>query len=466
MNGLNSSIKTSGRELVITRTFDAPRNIIWQAWTEPDRVKKWWGPRIFTAPVIKIDFRVGGEYLYCMRSPEGKDYWSKGTYREIVAPERIVLTDSFADEKGNTVAASYYGLSPDFALESLVTLVFEEYNGKTRFTLRYLGIPDGDFENAKIGWNESLDKLAEYLAGIGGTKITAEPGKQELFITREFNAPPELVYKALTTPELYVQWVGPRRFKMILEKFEPVSGGRWRYVHEDTGGLKFGFHGVFHEVSPSLLIDTFEFEGLPEKGHVSLETARLEKLQDGRTRLTIQSVFQSVADRDGMIQGGMEAGVSESHERLAELLEKMKKEEGSQMVKLSPYLRFNGNCREAMGFYKECLGGELTIMTMGESPMASQVPPEMKTRVMHSMLKKDNMTFMASDAMGPEKIIKGNNISLSIMGTNMEEIQPYFSKLSSGGTVKHPLGKTFFGVYGDFTDKFGIDWMFQADNPK
>jgi uncharacterized protein YndB with AHSA1/START domain/uncharacterized glyoxalase superfamily protein PhnB len=401
-----------------------------------------------------------------MRSPEGKDYWSKGTYREIVAPERIVLTDSFADEKGNIVSGSYYGLSPDFALESLVTLVFEEYDGKTRFTLRYLGIPDGDFDNAQAGWNESFDKLAEYLADEGDTKITAEPGKQELFITREFDAPPELVYKAFTDPELYVQWVCPRRFKMTLDKFEPVSGGRWRYVHEDKGGLKFGFHGVFHEVSPSLLIDTFEFEGLPEKGHVSLETARLEKLPGGRTMLSIQSVFQSVADRDGMIQGGMEAGVRESHERLAELLEKMKKEEGSQMVKLSPYLRFNGNCREAMGFYKECLGGELTIMTMGESPMASQMPPEMKNRVMHSMLKKDNMTFMASDAMGPEKIMKGNTISLSIMGIDMEEIRPYFSKLSSGGVIKHPLKKTFFGVYGDFTDKFGIDWMFQADNPK
>ena len=182
--------------------------------------------------------------------------------------------------------------------------------------------------------------------------------------------------------------------------------------------------------------------------------------------MTIQSVFQSVADRDGMIQGGMEAGVSESHERLAELLEKMKKEDGNQMVKLSHYLRFNGNCREAMEFYKECLGGELTIMTMGESPMASQVPPEMKTRVMHSVLKKDNMTFMASDAMGPEKIMKGTNISLSIMGTDMEVFRPYFSKLSSGGVIKHPLEKTFFGVYSDFTDKFGIDWMFQADNPK
>jgi PhnB protein len=142
----------------------------------------------------------------------------------------------------------------------------------------------------------------------------------------------------------------------------------------------------------------------------------------------------------------------------------MKKE--SHMVRLNPYLRFAGNCREAMQFYKECLGGELKIMTMGESPMASQVPKEMIDRVMHAVLTKDSIVLMASDMMGPEKAMKGNTVTLAIMGTEMEEIKTYFTKLSQGGTLKHQLEKTFFGVYGDFTDKFGIDWMFQADNTK
>src|SRR5512146_2476397 len=104
------------------------------------------------------------------------------------------------------------------------------------------------------------------------TKITAEPGKQELFITREFDAPRELVFKAFTDPELYVQWLGPRSMKMKLEKFEPRSGGAWRYIHIDPQGNEYGFHGVYHEVlPPERLIDTFEFEGLPEAGHVTLE---------------------------------------------------------------------------------------------------------------------------------------------------------------------------------------------------
>lgn len=156
------------------------------------------------------------------------------------------------------------------------------------------------------------------------TKVTAEPGKHDILITREFDAPRELVFKAFTDPELYVQWLGPRRLKMTLEKFEPKSGGSWRYTHKDDKGNEFGFHGVNHEVTfPERIIGTFEFEGLPEKGHVSLETVRFEELPGGRTRIKNLTVFQTVADRDGMLRSGMEQGLSESFERLDELINKM-----------------------------------------------------------------------------------------------------------------------------------------------
>ena len=152
------------------------------------------------------------------------------------------------------------------------------------------------------------------------TTITVEPGKQELFITREFDAPRALVFKAHTDPKLFVQWIGPRDLSTHLESFEPVSGGKWRFIQKDQDGNEFGFHGVFHEVSPERVIQTFEFDGLPESGHVVLETMRLEELPNGRTRLTTQSVYQSVADRDGMVQAGMEIGVVEGYERLDEIL--------------------------------------------------------------------------------------------------------------------------------------------------
>jgi uncharacterized protein YndB with AHSA1/START domain len=158
------------------------------------------------------------------------------------------------------------------------------------------------------------------------TKITAEPGRQEIVITREFDAPRELVFKAFTDPELYVQWLGPRGFTMRLETFEPRNGGSYRYIHADQDGNEYGFRGVIHEVAaPERIIQTFEFEGLPEKGHVTLETARFEALPGDRARVTLQSVFQSVDDRDGMVQSGMERGVNDSHERLDELLEKLQK---------------------------------------------------------------------------------------------------------------------------------------------
>jgi len=158
------------------------------------------------------------------------------------------------------------------------------------------------------------------------TKIVAEPGKQEIVITREFDAPRELVFSAFTDPLLYAQWIGPRGLTTKLEKFEPRNGGEWRYISKDKNGNEFAFHGVNHEVlAPERIIGTFEFEGLPEKGHVLLQTARFIELPGNRTKLITQSVFQSVADRDGMIQSGMERGMNEGFERLDELLAKMKK---------------------------------------------------------------------------------------------------------------------------------------------
>ncbi len=157
------------------------------------------------------------------------------------------------------------------------------------------------------------------------TKIVAEPAKQELIVTREFDAPRELVFRAFTDPDLYVQWIGPRRLTTRLELFEPRNGGSWRYIQTDQNGNTFAFHGVYHEVlPPERIIGTFEFEGLPETGHVLLQTARFEELPENRTRLTAHSVFQSMEDRDGMMQADMEKGVKESYERLEELLEKLK----------------------------------------------------------------------------------------------------------------------------------------------
>jgi uncharacterized protein YndB with AHSA1/START domain len=153
--------------LIVERVFDAPRELVWKALTEPEMIMRWWGPNAFTAPAVEVDFRVGGKWLFAMQSAdfnEGRPIWSTGVYKEIVPFERIVYTDCFADENGNVVSGSHYGMS-EFPLETLVIFQLEDLGGRTKLTLRHEGMPGGEMgEGAGEGWNESLDKLAESLA--------------------------------------------------------------------------------------------------------------------------------------------------------------------------------------------------------------------------------------------------------------------------------------------------------------
>lgn len=156
--------ETMPREVVITRTFDAPRALVWKAWTDPDHFARWWGPKGYTALVMKMNLQVGGAHLWCMRAPDGQDSWTVGTYQEIVPMERIVYIESFADGDGNPVPPSHYGFEGDWPPTMLVTVTFEEAAGKTAMTLRHAGMPAGEIiELATAGWNESFDKLAESL---------------------------------------------------------------------------------------------------------------------------------------------------------------------------------------------------------------------------------------------------------------------------------------------------------------
>ncbi|MDB5079299.1 MAG: ATPase [Chloroflexi bacterium] len=150
--------------------------------------------------------------------------------------------------------------------------------------------------------------------------LIAEPGKQEIIITRVFNAPRELVFKTFTDPASIPNWWGPGYLTTTVDQMEVKFGGVWRYLQQEPDGSKYGFKGVYHDiVAPERLVYTFEFEGMP--GHVMLETVTFEE-QEGKTLLKEIAVFQSVEDRDGMLQSGMESGATESMDRLAELVEK------------------------------------------------------------------------------------------------------------------------------------------------
>lgn len=152
------------------------------------------------------------------------------------------------------------------------------------------------------------------------TRITANPGEPYIDMEREFDAPAELVHRTYLAPELVKQWLGPRKYEMVIDRWDARDGGAYRYVHKD-GDIEHGFRGVFHSMAIDNLVQTFEYEGAP--GHVSLDTQVIEDLPGGRSRIKSHSVFMSVADRDAMVEAGMGDGVEEGYERLDELLARL-----------------------------------------------------------------------------------------------------------------------------------------------
>ena len=166
---------TNSKQIVITRIFDAPRELVWKAWTDPKMAKKWWGPKDFTAPSIKIDLRVGGKYVFAMHGPKGsqwdKDMYSAGVYKEIVPYEKLVVTDYFSNENGEMISPADSGLEdPNFPKQLTVTVLFDEIEGgKTKLSIIYPKPATEEQWKAllksgmKEGWNSSLDKLAGLL---------------------------------------------------------------------------------------------------------------------------------------------------------------------------------------------------------------------------------------------------------------------------------------------------------------
>lgn len=158
------------QEIVIERVFNAPRALVWKAWTDPEMIKKWWGPEGFTAPTIEVDMRVGGKYIFAMKGPAGSEWdkvmYSAGTYKEIVSMEKIVVTDYFSDENGNKVAPTEYGQSADAPEEMTATVRFEDLGeGKTKLSITYQKPETAAQMEAmlksgmKEGWQSSFNKL-------------------------------------------------------------------------------------------------------------------------------------------------------------------------------------------------------------------------------------------------------------------------------------------------------------------
>jgi uncharacterized protein YndB with AHSA1/START domain len=154
---------------------------------------------------------------------------------------------------------------------------------------------------------------------MGDLEIIIEPGRQDVVFKKTFDAPRDVVFRALTDPELIPNWWGPRKYETIVDRHEPRPGGQWRYINRNPEtGEEFAFHGVFHTATPELTVQTNEFEGFP--GIPALEWMTIEE-RDGKTFLTAVSLASSVEVRDMVVATGMESGARETYERLAEVVD-------------------------------------------------------------------------------------------------------------------------------------------------
>jgi uncharacterized protein YndB with AHSA1/START domain len=312
MAGKTEFTKTFGeRELTITRVFDAPREVVWKAWTDPKQMAKWWGPFGFTNPVCKLDVRPGGAWHIVMRGPDGAEYPCGGVYREVVEPERLVFTNNAIGKEGEQL------------LEGFTRVTFEDQGGKTKLTLytRAVAVVDfaaGYLKGMEAGWTQSIDRL-------GGLVSPGNTADREIVVTRVFEAPRELVWEAWTEAKHLVQWWGPRGFTTTVEVMDVRPGGVWKHVMHGPDGADYPNESVFTEVVKPERI-SFCHGGRKEGGPSVLfeSTWSFDALEKGKTRVSIRMVFSSAAERDRVAKefGAVEGG-KQTLERLGEHLPAM-----------------------------------------------------------------------------------------------------------------------------------------------
>ncbi|HUQ42584.1 MAG TPA: SRPBCC domain-containing protein [Candidatus Limnocylindrales bacterium] len=303
-------------DLVVERVFDAPRERVFDVFTQAEHLQKWWGPKMVGISVAEFEARAGGKIFFGERAANGAVVYIAGVVREIEPPSRLVFAIHFANEKRERVsppAGSGLGTAWDGEIVSNVT--FDAVGRRTRVSIRTerSGVTAQWSEGARYGWGEALDKLDH---AIADDMRVAPAGEREIVITRTFNAPRARVYEAITNPEHVKNWWGPRQYGAVSATGEFRVGGRYRYAQNGPQG-EVAFSGEIRESSPERMVYTEEFEAMP--GHGALVTVTLEE-HAGKTVMTLRSVYQSKEDRDAVIASGMEWGARLSYLQLDEVI--------------------------------------------------------------------------------------------------------------------------------------------------
>ena len=304
--GTGAATSTAEREIVITRVFDAPRDLVFEAWTDPRHIASWWGPKGFTNTIHEMDVRPGGVWRFVMHGPDGVDYQNKIIYIEVAKPERLVYNHGDEDAPGHFH----------------VTVTFAERGGKTEITMRMLfkSAEERDFVvqkyNAIEGGNQTFDRLGQWL-----TKMIAEknaPVNRELTITRVFDAPRELVFKAWTQPEHVKRWWGPKGFTNPVCEVDARPGGEIRIDMRAPEGTVYPMTGVYQEiVEPERLV--FTSAALDASGNPLFEVTNIITFSDlnGKTQLTLHVSVAKVTAEAAPYLAGMEVGWNQTLDRLA-----------------------------------------------------------------------------------------------------------------------------------------------------
>jgi uncharacterized protein YndB with AHSA1/START domain len=301
-----------GYTVTLTRTFNAPAELVFDCFTLAEHLAKWWGPYGFSAPNTRTDPRPGGALFIDMQGPGLYDNPSTGEFIEFDRPKRLVFTiNAFQQPDGS------------YDLTNHNTVTFSENNGRTTIVLTTVVQKASDaligaLSGMKAGWGQSLEKLGDLVGG--GGKMNVEIGDKTIILSRAFDAPIDLVWEVTTNPDHFAKWWGPRGFTNDIKEMDLRPGGKWRVDQSSADGQTFTFFGEFREVQPpTRLVQTQGFEH-----HAPVEVVTTLSEEWGRTLLTRVYTFPDNAYRDGMFGAGMEWGASESYNRMAELLKSLK----------------------------------------------------------------------------------------------------------------------------------------------
>lgn len=296
------------RTIVIARTFDAPRRLVFEVYTDPKHIPHWWGPAYLTTTVEKMDVRPGGEWRIVQRAPDGQEFAFHGEYREVMPPERIVATFEFEGTPGYVVVN---------------TTTFEERDGKTKLTTTSLFQTVEHREEMmksgmESGATESMERLAGVLAGMSPRGV-AQPREREVVITRIFDAPRELVFEAWIDPKHLARWWGPKTFTNPVCEVDARVGGAWHIVMRGPDGSEYPCGGVYREiVKPERLVFTNIATDKEGKPILDGLTTVLFAEHGGKTKLTLQTRAVALVEYAVAYLAGMEAGWTQSLEKLAE----------------------------------------------------------------------------------------------------------------------------------------------------